>query len=127
MTIRVGPVVGGALFTMVTVAFAQDHTAAVMYVQSIMAPAMLEVCKGTLPDGASRMDIALAQWREKNQALVAEGERELRTASARDGVDLDVKLVSRRESMVRQLRAMDPTGRIERCVTLIDILENEAR
>ena len=57
---------------------AQDRAAAVMYVQSIMAPAMLEVCKVALPDGAARMDVALAQWRERNQAPVAEGERDLR-------------------------------------------------
>jgi len=106
---------------------AQDRAAAVMYVQSIMAPAMLEVCKVALPDGAARMDVALAQWRERNQAPVAEGERDLRAASARDGVDLDRKLASRRESLVRQLRAMEPAGRVERRVTLIDILEHEAR
>jgi len=108
-------------------ASAQDRATAVMYVQSIMAPAMLEVCKVALPDGAARMDVALARWRERNQATVAEGERDLRAASARDGVDLDRKLASRRESLLRQLHAMEPAGRVERCATLIDILEHEAR
>lgn len=127
MTIRVMPFVAGALFATVAVASAEDRAAAVMFVQSFMAPAMLEVCKQALADGAARMDVALARWREKNQATVADGERDLRAASARDGIDLDRMLASRRESLLRQLRAMEPAGRLERCVTLIDILEDEAR
>lgn len=127
MTALVVPFVAGALFAAVAVASAQDRgAAAVMYVQGFMAPGMLEVCKVTLPDAAARMDVALAQWRAKHQATVAEGERELRAASARDGVDLDRVLASRREALLRELRAMDPAARVERCVTLIDILENEA-
>jgi len=127
MTTRVVPFVAGALCATVAVASAQGRAAAVMFVQAFMAPAMLEVCKVTLPDGASRMDVALAQWREKNQTTVAEGERDLRAASARDGTHLDAMLASRRESLVRQLWAMEPAGRVERCVILIDILEDEAR
>lgn len=126
---RSGPAIGrhGVRGVTVARAAADDHEAAVMYVQSFMAPAMLEVCKGILPNGAARLDGLLAQWREKNQPTLAQGERDLRAAGAGGGAGLDAMLASRRESLVRELRAMPPAGRAERCVILIDILEQEAR
>ncbi len=127
MTTLTVPFLAGALFATVAVASAQDHTAAVMYVQSFMAPAMIEVCRVALPGSGARQEALLVRWREKNRETIAQGERDLRAARRGEGTSLEAALDSKRDALLQQLRAMSEPARIERCLTLMDILESESR
>jgi len=127
MTTRAASFLAVALLATLAVASAQDHTAAVGYVQSFMAPTMIGVCRVALPGSGARLDVLLVEWREKNKETIAQGERDLRASMRVDGPSLEAALDSKRDALLQQLRAMSDSARIARCLALMDILESESR
>lgn len=104
-----------------------DQHAALMYVQSVVSPALVTVCNDIFPDGAGRLEVTLTRWLRKNRDLIAHGEQVMLSAARAEGKDLTATLASQREAISQAVRVMPSRQQLERCKMLSDILEDESR
>jgi len=120
-------VLAGILLAGSAAAQVPDQTAALMYVQSYVSPALIEVCKGVMPGTGARLDDALPRWRDRNRDLIAQGERVLQSVARGEGSNMEATLATQRDALLQQFRALPAPDQTERCGSLLGVLESEAR
>lgn len=103
----------------------RDANAVVMFIQSVITPALFEACKAVEPEKAVEYDNTLMLWSKKHKFTVARGERVARKQAKRDGTDVDLMSKLETEAMVAELRELPKIEQLDRCKNLFEVVHSE--
>ena len=97
-----------------------------MYLQSHIAPALLEVCKETFPDDTETFDKVLVKWRKANRRVIAKGEKAYPKVEGISAEEVDASVKTEVDKAVEKVRARSTEERRETCDTIVELLRRES-